>query len=342
MAKPLSIIARSLRKPALHFVVIGSLLFVWQRAGSGAVPASNAVAREPIVVSLERLQELRDSFAKLTGRPPSEAEERPLLGEFLDEEILYREARARGLDRNDRSVRWRLVEKMRFLGGDENGDPEQLYREALELGLDRDDAILRRLLSEKMRLLIQLGAVQEAPADTALQEFYAEHAEDYRQAARVTLTQVFLSADKRGAQLASDAAALRAELARGEAPRLDKSLSSGDVFPLGQHFKESSERSLAKLFGPDFAAAALRAPAGAWSQPIRSAYGLHLVWVYSRTDAAIPPFDAVRNQVRQRYLNERRERAFKTELARLRASYDVRRADSDVTRPVSDYFEETT
>jgi len=331
-----------MRKPALHFVVIGTLLFAWHRSG-GAAPSAAVVAREAIVVSQERLQELRDTFTKLTGRAPSEAEERPLLGEFIDEEILYREARARGLDRNDRSVRWRLIEKMRFLSGidEQGGDPEQLYREALELGLDRDDAILRRLLSEKMRLLIQLGAVQEDPDDTALQAYFAQHAEDYRQAARATLTQVFLSADKRGAALGEDAAALRAKLA-DTAPRLDAALDIGDVFPLGQHFKESSERSLAKLFGPDFAAAALRAPIGAWSEPIRSAYGLHLVWVYSRSEASLPALDAVRNQVRQRYLNERRESAFAAELVRLRDGYDVRLEGSEVTRRASEYFEKTT
>lgn len=341
MPPPRSTAARWARLPALHFIVIGSLLFAWERAGSDAVPAPDAIAREPIVISQEKIDELRETFIELSGRAPSALEDQPLLGDFIDEEILYREARARGLDRDDRSVRWRLEEKMRFLGADENATPEELYREALELGLDRDDAILRRLLSEKMRLLIQLGAVQDAPDDAVLGEYYAAHGDDYRHAARATLTQVFLSADKRGDHLSADADAMRAALGEG-APRLDAPLAQGDVFPLGQHFKESSERSLAKLFGPDFAAAALRAPLGAWSTPIRSAYGLHLVWIHKRNEASQPPLDAVRSQVRQRYLSEQRERAFRAELRRLREQYQVRFEGGDASQPASVFFAETS
>ncbi len=333
-------IGRCLRLPALHFALIGTLLFAWQRNGD-APHAMRAAQLEEIYISEEKVRELREAFEDLAGRPPAADELQPLFREFIDEEILYREARARGLDRNDRSVRWRLVEKMRFLNDDETGDPERLYLEALEIGLDRDDAVLRRMLSEKMRLLIRLGAVPEGPGETALQEYFAAHADDYRRLGRTTLTQIFFSADKRGKSLAEDARATRSDLA-ASAPTLDAPMDRGDVSPFGQHFENSTERSLAKLFGPEFAAAAVRAPVGAWSEPIRSAYGLHLVWVHARTEGQLPALDEVRNQVRQRHLDEQRERAFEREQARLRARYDVRIEGVDAPRRASDYFEKKT
>jgi hypothetical protein len=329
------------RKPAVHFVVIGALLFTWQRLGASA-PEVDAEPRgpEPILVSLEKLQALPDQYAKIGGREPNLSEEKPMIADFVDDEILYREALVHGLDRGDRSIKWRLVDKMRFLTGREDGDPDELYREAIELGLDRDDVILRRLLTEKMRLLIKLAAVNEEPTEAALQAFFDEHAEDYRQPARVTFAHVFLSSDKRGDRLEADAVALREQLG-DEPPQPGKPVDAGDVFALGAYFKSNSENNLAKLFGAEFAAAAIRVEPGAWSQPIRSAYGMHLIWVDGQIDSRLPELGSVKNQVRQRYLSELRERALVATMKRLREKYEVQIEGRDGTLRASALRPET-
>lgn len=313
--------------------MIGALLFGGQRFAAPSIERRAHVPSVPIVVSRERLDELRAEFTKASGRPPGDADETRLVADFVDDEILYREALARGLDRGDRSVRWRLEEKMRFLTGEEGGDPDQLYREALRLGLERDDVILHRFLTAKMRLVLQLSALHQQPERAALQAFYEQHADDYRQPSHVSLTQVYLSAAAHGDRLAADAAALRAQLA--DRPPGTDAAAAGDVFPLGRRFEARSEHSLAKIFGPEFAAAAVRVLPNTWSEPIRSPYGLHLVWIDASSAPTLPAFEAIESQIRQRYVSEQRLRKLAAELARLRDVYEVRIEGRDGTRRAS-------
>lgn len=315
-------IRRILTAPALHFLLIGGLLFLWRQDAPSATP-DPAVAAPVIAIDDEMLRELRESFAQTTGRDPTAGEEQALLRDHVDQEILYREALLRGLDRGDRSVRWRLIQKMRFLEDREGGDDEALYREALALGLDRDDLIIRRLLIEKMRLLLQLGAGIERPGADILREFYAGVAEDYRQPARVSLWHVFLSSDRRGEALESDAALLSERLQR-EAPTPEQAIALADVFPLGHRLRANSESNLGKLLGPGFAREAIAFAPGRWHGPVRSAYGLHFVWVDDRREASLPNLDAVRGQVTQRYLAQKREAELARQMERLRERYLVR------------------
>lgn len=316
-------IRRFLTAPALHFLLIGGLLFLWRQEAPLTAASDPDVAAPVIAIDTEMLRELRESFARSAGRAATAAEEQALLRDHVDQEILYREALSRGLDRGDRSVRWRLIQKMRFLEDREGDDEEELYRQALALGLDRDDLIIRRLLIEKMRLLLQLGAGIERPGDEILREFYAGVAEDYRQPARVSLWHVFLSSDRRGDALESDAAELLERLRR-EAPSPEQAIALADVFPLGHRLRANSESNLGKLLGPGFAREAIALAPGRWHGPVRSAYGLHLVWVYDRREASLPDLDAVRGQVTQRYLAKMRAAELARQMERLRDRYLVR------------------
>jgi parvulin-like peptidyl-prolyl isomerase len=54
---------------------------------------------------------------------------------------------------------------------------------------------------------------------------------------------------------------------------------------------------LEKQFGTDFTAEVLSLPAGKWSGPVRSGYGLHVVKVYDRVPGRIPDLAEVRDRV---------------------------------------------
>jgi hypothetical protein len=322
------VIHRILAAPAAHFVAIGAVLFLSQDIWAPASEPAHGPDRR-IVVDSATLDDLREGFRKTAGRQPTTEETGLLVRDYADTEILYREALARGLDKADRSVKWRLVQKMQFLddaeesgGSGEDGDHEALYREALALGLDRDDLIIRRLLIEKMKLLIKLAAVREPPGEEALQRYYQATTEDYRQPRRISLRHVFLSSDRRGEALPADAARL---LERIRAAALDPAaaIGLGDVFPLGHEMRGSSEQGLAKLLGPDFARAAIELQPARWHGPIASAYGLHLVWVDDAQESSLPGLAAVRSQVTQRYLAELRDAELDRSMAEMRRRYAI-------------------
>jgi hypothetical protein len=325
-------LAAGVRAPALHFILLGGLLFVATARTSGSVPAE---PRAPIVITAARVAEIRDDYRHTIQAEPTEADLAALVDREAEEQMLYREALLLGLDRGDRTVEWRVVEKMHFLFGDAAGDKAEAYRRGRELGLARDDVMVRNALVTKMRLLAKAASRAEEPEgaalDGALEEYYRDHRDAYAQPERVTLTHVFVSADRHGDALETDARSLRRRLEESQttpeaAPRL------GDAFLSGHTFRSVAPITLVRTFGDEFTTAALASEPGRWSEPIRSPYGLHLVWIGDRQVGAAPPFEAVRSRVLRTFRVERHEQYLARMLAELRQAYEVRVEDRLASR----------
>jgi peptidyl-prolyl cis-trans isomerase C len=95
---------------------------------------------------------------------------------------------------------------------------EVLYREALALGLDKDDDEVRRRLVEKMSYLTQDLADPAPSSELQLRAFYAASPELFTIPPLVSFDQVFFSPKERGAQLTADAAAGLVALRAGKPP----------------------------------------------------------------------------------------------------------------------------
>ena len=305
--------------PALHFLIIGAALLAgdrWLHARATHAPEPGAAA---ITISRADRARLREEFAEQWGRPPKRDEERTLIRAAIDDEVLYREALARGLDRRDRLVRTRLAQLAAFV--DEPGGEADLTEDARRLGLDRSDLVVRRHLIQAMRLVASRRTADTlTEADAAA--WYEAQRERFTQPPRVDLEHVYLGRDRRGAALAGDAAALLARLRRDGIPP-DHAAPLGDPFIRGATVRAATAADLDRSFGPGFADAVAQAPAGEWHGPIASAYGLHLVWVRKRTPASLPALDAVRNQVVHGLLKERERGQLRRRLATLRRQYAI-------------------
>jgi hypothetical protein len=83
-----------LREPLLHFLLIGIGMFVLY----SLVRHGDSGAPREIVVSEARVEALAEGFASTWMRPPTAAEIKGLVDDFIAEEIDYREAIAMGLD----------------------------------------------------------------------------------------------------------------------------------------------------------------------------------------------------------------------------------------------------
>ena len=259
-------IRRLLREPLVHFAAIGVVIFTAHALlGRGPAPAGGSLA-----VSADTVAMLARG---LPSGDPAGVRER--VERYVDDELLYREAVARELHRDDPIVRRRLIQKMRFLAEDA-GEP--------------------------------------APTEAQLASYLASHAADYTIAARVRFHQVFFAHDRWGAEARARATAALAAPSRG----------GGDSFPgndPGAALATAAE--LAKSYGPRFADAVIAAPVGAWSGPIESSLGVHVVFVDERRPAEVAPLAQVRSRVRLAILEERRRTALAESLRRLREKYGV-------------------
>ncbi len=104
---------RLFSEPFVHFVVAGIVLFAFISWWREAEPEPRR-----IVVDQERVDRLSQSFGRSWMRPPTPEELDRLVEDYIREEVLYREALALGLDRDDLVVRRRLRQKMEFLSDD--------------------------------------------------------------------------------------------------------------------------------------------------------------------------------------------------------------------------------
>lgn len=157
------------REPLLHFLVLGAALFgLFSMIGN-----KEAEAPKSVVVSAARIATLTDRFARTWRRPPTEQELQGLVEDYIRDEIIYREGRA--------------------------------------AGLDRDDAVIRRRVRQKMELLAQdMGAAE--PNDQQLAAYLAANPERFRSEDRLTFRHLFLSTARRGSALDRDASEIATTL----------------------------------------------------------------------------------------------------------------------------------
>ena len=101
-----NILKRASREPLVHFLLLGAVIF-------GVDHLLDARREDPqtIVISTAVQKESRDIFAAGMQRQPSASDMKKLLDRWTDNEILYREGLALGLDRGDPTIRERVIFK---------------------------------------------------------------------------------------------------------------------------------------------------------------------------------------------------------------------------------------
>ena len=309
---------RWLSSPALHFAAIGGLLFAVDSTWPGGAPAGP----ETLVISAAHIEQLRQAWRSRTGSPPDAAVLAGLIQTEIDDEVLFRTARALDLHRVDPLVRRRLVRNLRFVGEGESDarSDDELFAQAIALGMDRTDTVVRRRLVQKMRLLARAGVAE--PTSEEIAAYRARHPDRYTIPASVQISQIYLSRDRRGDATFEDASRLLRRLRDDSIPP-ERAQEFGDPFLLRHHVPQRSERELASSFGPEFAREALALEPGAWRGPVASSYGQHLVWVHERVAARPAPPASVEGRVRDDLVEERVRAAIDRELRSLRARYRV-------------------
>lgn len=99
-------IASWFREPLLHFILLGGLLFAIDHYFAGRVDDPHT-----IIMDAEVDKQAKQLFKASRGREPDAQELDALHQIWLDNEVLYREGLAMGLDKGDPTIRERLIFK---------------------------------------------------------------------------------------------------------------------------------------------------------------------------------------------------------------------------------------
>ena len=247
------------------------------------VASQSEPPRDRIVVTEGRAQQLALVFAKTWQRSPSPQEMRGLIDAYVKEEIYY--------------------------------------REAIKLGLDRDDTLIRRRMQQKMEFLSEPSDDRLAASDATLQSFYDANQADFLIEPEVEFQQILIDSEKDREPAEVRAEQLLRQL-RDSSQDVDAS-ELGDATLLPYATRLSSVTRIGNAFGENFAKKLATLPAGEWTGPIKSPFGLHLVHITDRRDERLPPLNEIRKAVEQKWRTQERDQFQQDEYDRLRANYEV-------------------
>ncbi len=110
-----------LRQPLLQFLLVGGAVFAVGRGWDASPGNGNIVIAQPAI------DQMISTYQGQFGVKPTSQQLQALIDRHVDDEVLYREGVALGVDRDDEIVRRRVVQKMRFLTEDRTmvGEPDE-------------------------------------------------------------------------------------------------------------------------------------------------------------------------------------------------------------------------
>lgn len=188
-------------------------------------------------------------------------------------------------------------------------EEEILYREALKLGLDQDDIIIRRRLVQKI-MLLKKDSMPE-PDESELINFYQDNLDNYTSADGYSFEHLFF---KKGPDAFNQAKNAALEGYR---------LSAGDPFYAGDQFSNHTLSQIKDIFGNGFASVLSSQKEGLWSDPITSAFGIHLVYISSTNPSRLKTFKEVKDLVKQDFIGYRSDQLLQQFIDELRNEYTV-------------------
>lgn len=273
------------REPLVHFLLIGAGLFVLFALTQG----SEKTAPNRIVIGPGEVERLVARFSRTRLRPPTDPELAGLIKDRVRDEVLYREALAMGLDRNDPSIRRRMRQKLEF--------------------------VLENLSAEA------------APSDEALTAFLQQNPDMFRLEPQVSFRQIYLNPD-RHEDIAADVTAMLERLRAGASPA-----SVGDPTMVASEFEAARQSHIAHMFGEPFAHEVVgKLAPDAWTGPVFSGLGAHLVLVTDRRNGRLPALAEIRGRVEREYLARRRKELKEVAYQKILEGYEVVVAPATASR----------
>jgi len=273
---------RWVREPLLHFLLLGLVLFgvyTYLHRGRGGIESSKQIA-----LTIDDLRIMDSYFESQWHRPPTPAEFQALVEDKVREEVLYREALAQGLDKDDTIVKRRMAQKMQFLAEDVAGAHE--------------------------------------PSTDELKAWFDKNTDKFALPSRISFRHLYFCPDKRGKNAQEDAVRALAKIA-GQPEDSKSAAAVGDSFMFQDYYGDRAPSAIAKEFGPPFAVAIEKLKPGSWQGPIESGYGWHLVFVDTVIPGRIPAFEEIEPDVKTAWLAEQKKAAWQKAYAEMRAKYTL-------------------
>jgi hypothetical protein len=311
-----------LNKPWLHFIALGIVFYQLQ---SVIFPEPKAVIGP---LSEARITALQQQWHATTGQQASPQQMAKLIALELNRDVLLQRALELNIHRYDNIVYQRLIRNMHFLQLAEDKPEDELFEQALAMRLHLNDTVVKGRLIQVMEQ--QLLADNPAPPPSA-EEIEAEFENRFTELRRPPLysfEHIFFNRERE-----PEASSVIAKITQQKFDfQAAKHLSSPYI--QGHKFTRQTPGQLTQNFGKEFVLSLEQANPTAppkikridqqWLGPIRSAVGLHYVWLNALEPARDAQLAEVEQQLRNDLTYAAQAQALQNAIAHLLQDYDVR------------------
>jgi len=281
------------REPLLHFLLIGAALFVLY----SALNDDRGSSPQRIEITASDIERLKFVWQAQWNRSPTASE----LDHLIENEIRQ----------------------------------EVLYQEAVAMGLDRDDVIIKRRLAQKIEFLADDLTKLREPTREELQAFLEENKGRFAQPPLISFHHIYLSPDKRGENVLRDSQKVLSLLHTKGNDDVEKYEKLGDPIMLQYQYDVQTPYEVEGSFGSKFADEVFKLPTQSWQGPIESGYGFDLIWIDSRTEPHAPLLEEVKSEVVQAWQPEQREKAKQELFERMKSRYEIVVDKNDSSQPLA-------
>lgn len=279
-----------IKDPLVHFLAAGALLFAIASALSPAEPDGKIITvdRAELLQFIQyRSKAFEPATAALLLDRMTEKERAALVRDYVREEALAREATSMGLDANDYVIRQRMVQKVEFLA--------------------------------------EAAAATTEPTEEEITAFYNANRERYASPPAATMTHVFVSTEQKPGETAQAEALSLLERLRTAKAGYNDTAGLGDRFMFHKNYVDRTDDYILSQLGPEIAAAIFNpgAPLNEWLGPYQSQYGVHLIFIASRTPARLAPLAEIHDLVRSDLAEDMRQIAIDAAIEEIVSTYQV-------------------
>jgi len=303
-----------LNKPWLHFLLLGTVFYQLQ----GALFPNPKTVIGPL--NEARISALLQQWQTSTGQQPSPKQQARLIAQELDRDMLLQRALEQDFHLHDTIVYQRLIRNMDFLQLAEGKSDTELFDQALEMRLHLDDTVVKRRLIQLMEQQLLAHNRPPRPSAEQIKAEFEKRFVELRKPALYSIEHIFFNQQRE-----SEAPAVIASITQKKLDvKAARQLSS--PYLQGHKFTRQTPRQLAQNFGKEFVLSLQLAHATApqWLGPIRSAFGLHYVWLAALETSRDARLEEVEPQLRRDLEYVAQAQALQNAIAALRNDYDVK------------------
>jgi hypothetical protein len=282
----MKLLNKIIKEPLVHFLIIGAIAFALYSFVKGSYVDKDYA----IQISKSEVEAMINKWMAQLKRPPTKEEVDIFLEDYVQREILFREAKSMGLDKNDMVIKNRMLQKIDFLTND---------------------------------LL-----VTASPTDAEALKYFNDNLEKYTIPRKIDFIHIFFNLDKRNFDDAKQTALDVKKNLNKSSSIPNNYFEKGDLFILPYEFYDLSKDEVSNKFGrSELSENLFGLEEKEWSGPYLSSYGMHLVYVSDKKSQGTLKFEDVKSDIKDLLIKNKRRDTKKRIISELKKKYDITYTD---------------